>query len=55
MTRTPGQSKDGMDKLKFDGKTFYAWGEYKRRIGWERICNKRSRKNASKGAQSTCC
>ena len=29
MTRTPGQSKDGMDKLKFDGKTFYAWGEYR--------------------------
>ena len=27
--RTPGQMKDGMDKLKFDGKTFYAWGEYR--------------------------
>ena len=27
--RVPGQMKDGMDKLKIDGKTFYAWGEYK--------------------------
>ena len=29
MARKPGQSIDGMDKLKIDGKTFYAWGEYK--------------------------
>ena len=21
--------KDGMDKRKFDGKTYYAWGEYR--------------------------
>ncbi len=29
MSRKPGQSTDGMDKLKIDGKTFYAWGEYR--------------------------
>jgi hypothetical protein len=27
--RIPGQMKDGMDKRKFDGKTYYAWGEYR--------------------------
>lgn len=30
MTRKPGQMTDGMDQLKIDGKTFYAWGEYRR-------------------------
>ena len=29
MSRKPGQMKDGMDKLKIDDKTFYAWGEYR--------------------------
>ena len=28
MSRKPGQMKDGMDTLKIEGKTFYAWGEY---------------------------
>ena len=29
MSRKPGQMKDGMDTLKIEGKTFYAWGEYR--------------------------
>jgi hypothetical protein len=29
--RIPGQRNDGMDRLKIEGKTFYAWGEYRRK------------------------